>query len=587
MKGYAGKIGIVDLGSGKVETKTLEENFAKEWLGGNGFGIYYLNKFTEKGIDPLSPGNALIFVTGPLVGTTLPRTGKFGVYTKSPQTGFLGESYCGGGFGPYLKYAGFDVLIVKGKTEKPSYLNIAENIEIKSAEHLWGKGCYETEEILLNENKGSMIACIGPAGENEVLYACIHSDFGRQAGRTGIGAVMGSKNLKGIVVNPSKDLEVHDLESIQKYMRERNKNIVNEKDFNLDIKYGTGEWIKWMSENPGCLPTKNFQQGTFDEVNGLYPYEQFPKYVKRAKGCMACNQPCGKIFEFRKNKYVEGPEYETLYALGSDCDNPDMRNVAEANYLCDDYGLDTISCGAVIAWAMEASEKGIIKEKIDWDHGEELLGLIKKIAFKEGIGKELALGVKKASEKLGGKDFAIHVKGLEFPAYDVRGIQGLGLSFAEGNRGACHLRSCFYAADLSGGFKPLGISKLDRFEITGKASAVIEMENLGTVYDCLIMCKFNRGIYTPEELCNFVKWTTGFECTGKELLELGGKIWDMERAFNVREGLTKKDDNLPKRMHEPQPAGGSKGHKISKEDLKKALGEYYKARGWDLEGKPK
>lgn len=580
MKGYAGKIGIVDLSKGSVTTQNLEEKFAKEFLGGNGFGIYFLNKLVNKNINSLSSENVLIFVTGPLTGTTLPRTGRFGLYAKSPLTGFLGESYCGGTFGPWLKFSGFDVLIVKGAAKKPVYIDISEKIEIKGTTDLWGLGNFETEKILLERIGEGSVASIGQAGENQVFYASVHSDFGRQAGRTGMGAVMGSKNLKAVVVHGDVDLEVYELEKIQEYVRKRNPEIVKDKDFDLDRKYGTAEWIKWASSVAGFLPTKNFESGYFEQDDNLDPYKNFSKYVKRAKGCMACNQPCGLMFSLPSGKYVEGPEYETAYALGSDCLNSDLEKLAEANYLCDDYGMDTISAGAVIAWAMEASEKNIIKEKIPWGDEETILEMIKKIAFKEGIGKTLSLGVKKSSEILGGKNFAVHSKGLEPPAYDVRGLKGLALAFAVSSRGACHLRSCFYAIDLSKEFKPLGLKGGDRFVMHGKVEKLKLMEDLMTLYDCLIICKFNRRANTLENLADFVRWVTGFEYTGKQLMEIASKVNDMEHEFNLKQGWTKNDDNLPLRFFEPQPLGAAKGQRIEKEELEREIGEYYKLRRW-------
>ena len=571
MKGYAGKIGYVDLGTGKVEDRPVEEKFAKEWIGGNGFGINLLLENTPKGVNPLRPENAVIFASGPTVGTTLPCTGRFGVFAKSPQTGFLGESYCGGSFGAHLKFAGYDALVIRGKAKKPVYLKVSNGIEVKSAEHLWGKGTFESEEELLKEYGEGSVACIGQAGENGVLFACVHSDFGRQAGRTGMGTVMGSKNLKGLIAFGDTGIEVADYQKIYDYMVERNKEIPEDDDFKLDMKYGTNEWIRWMNEKPGCLPTKNFEMGVFDNLDELDPYDWSPKKLVRSKGCAACNKACGKVVKFEyegKEIYVEGPEYETLFSVGSNVLNSSIDAQLRAHYLCDLYGMDGISAGDVVAWAMEASEKGIIKEKIEWGSEEDLLGLLKKIAMREGIGEVLSLGVKKASEKLGGVEFAVHVKGLE-------------------NRGACHLRSCFYALDLTGKFKPLGIKgESNRFEIKGKAENLVRMEDLCTIYDSMIMCKFNRGIYTPDELANMLNWVTGFSYTGEQIMEIGGRTWTQERRFNVREGLTRADDTLPKKFMTPAPVGATKGKFISKEDLEEAKDEYYKARGWSGEGVP-
>lgn len=598
MFGYAGKVGYVDLGKGEVKSTALPREFAKTYIGANGFGARLLYDCVRPDVGTLDPKSPIVFATGPLTGAAIPCTGRHGVFAKSPLTGTFGESYAGGKFGARMKQAGYDVLFICGKAGKPSYLSISDGrIELKSASDFWGLGTFETEEVLKKvEGKNASISSIGQAGEKLVPYACISNDFGRQAGRGGMGTVMGSKNLKAVAVSGNMDVEVKSPEKLEGYVEVLLPKIRDSSTFREDVNYGTAEFIKWASHVAGTLPTENFKYGKFEGIKELDPYWWVRRYVDKPRACFSCVKPCGKYFVAKKGKFackVEGPEYETLYALGSNCGNASIESVAYSNYLCDNYGLDTISTGATIAFAMELFEKGIITEKevgfkLLFGDGDAIPKCIELIAKQEEFGKLLGLGVKRMAESLGAnaKKYAVEVKGLEPPGYEVRGMKGMALAYAVSTKGADHLRSCDYALDLTGHFDPLGLKKINRLSPHGKAKNVKLMEDLLCIYDSLVMCKFSRGFFKPEELASLLEWTTGFKYGQKTLMNAGERIYNLEKMFNVREGFTKKDDCLPKKFSVPSPKGGSKGSKVTDKELEKMRGEYYKLRGWDRNGIP-
>jgi aldehyde:ferredoxin oxidoreductase len=592
--GYAGKILRIDLSNKRTKICALNKSFVKEYLGGNGFGAKILYYELKKGANPLGEENELVFATGPFTGTPIFTSGKFGFFAKSPLTNRFGESICGGHIGAELKYAGFDILIIEGCARDPVYIYIEDDdIQIESACHLWGMDTFETEKILKKDHNNKVrVACIGPAGENKVLFASINCDYGRQAGRTGLGAVMGSKKLKAIAVRGSRSIKVADpttltnlLEYWLKFFQE------NPVYYISSVKYGTagGGFIERLYKL-GVLPIKNWQSSGAEDISGLIPENWVPKHVKKGKGCQSCIRPCGKIFyidnlSLRKG-VVEGPEYETLYSLGSNCGIFDAEIVAKANELCDKFGMDTISTGVVIGFAMECYEKGILTKsdvsyELKFGDKEALLNTIEKIAYRVGIGNLLADGVKRAANQLGkgSEKFAIHVKGLEAPGYDVRGLKGMGLGYAVSNRGACHLRSCIYTPELYGKFWKF--TNVDRLSIEGKALMLKELEDLMTIYDSLLLCKFVRSIFTPDKITPLILAVTGMNISPEVLMKIGEKIWNLERLFNLREGVTTDKDNLPPRIfEEPIAYGGSRGSYIKKEEFSNMLLSYYRSRGW-------
>lgn len=602
MFGHTGKILRVNLDERRVSLERLREEDISKWLGGNGFGIKILYDEVEAGVDPLSRENRLIFSPGPFTGTRFPGSGKCGIFAKSPLTGLLGESYSGGRFGAFLKQAGYDVLVFEGKADSPVYLFIGDKVEIKDASYVWGKDTYSTERMLKKDLDLSnlSVASIGPAGENLVKFACITNEQGHQFGRTGMGAVMGSKNLKAIVVTPVDKVKVAREEELNKKIQKKVKQIKHSPVWNSLVKAGTAGTVTIYNEL-GFNPKRNFWSGyaDIDKVKELAGHSWVTKYNAKSKGCHSCIMPCSKVVRIRGSRYgdidVEGPELETVSLVGTNCEIFDFEAVAKANELCDRFGIDTISFGVVTGFAMECYEKGLLTKgdmdgmDLRFGNADGMLEILTKITYREGIGDLLSEGVKHAAQKIG-KDsdsFAMHTKGLGFAGYDVRGIKGMGLSFAVSNRGACHLRSSSYVAEVEGFFPPLGIKDQNRLNIQEKGSMVTLLEDYQSVLDSLVVCKFYRSFFTPNELGEIGELITGRSFSGQDLMKIGERITNRERLFNCREGISRKDDTLPKRViSDPIPTGPNKGEMLTQEDLDYMLTDYYRVRGWDFEGKP-
>ncbi|OGS56307.1 MAG: hypothetical protein A3K60_07625 [Euryarchaeota archaeon RBG_19FT_COMBO_56_21] len=598
MKGYTGKILKVDLTSEKWHIKSFDEKHVRNVLGGQGFCVDIVYHGVPKGADPLGPQNVLAIAGGAFDGFPVGTGGKVAFAAKGPATNTLVESIMGGSIGPELKHAGYDALEIIGKADGPSYIFIEdEKIEINDASDLWGKDTRVVPETLKKRHGWDVkVACIGVAGEKLSNMACIDCDD-RQAGRGGLGAVMGSKNLKAIVVRGTRDLVPHDPKKLLELALHYQKIYEASPSFVEDTKYGTGEFLGWVNKDRGVFPTKNWQESVYNERQQIDPYYWAPKYVTKNKACFACTKPCGKLFEIKSGKFagvaIDGIEYETLYSLGGACGNPDVESVARANELCDMLGLDTISAGVAIGFAMELYQRGIISQKeagvdLSWGNAPDAVPkMVEMIGNREGLGDVLANGVKIAAEKIGkgAERYAIHTKGLEPPAYDVRGMKGHGLAYMTSTRGADHLRAGFYAPELVGKFwKWEGI---DRFSAVGKGPMVATMENFMCVYDSVGLCKFSRGFYLIAKLPEVLEAITGLKFTEDELLKIGERIHNMKGAFNYREGVTRKDWLLPPRiLEDPIPEGVSKGSKISVEEMNLMLDDYMNARGWTRDGEP-
>lgn len=598
MHGYGGKILYVDLSSGEVTKRELDDEFARKYVGGNGFAARLLYDNVEAKIDALGPKNCLIMAPGSFCGLPVPEASKTGFYAKSPLTGGLGESFFGAGIGPELRYAGYDALVVKGRAKGLSYLQIDDDeVSVRDGADLAGRTTSETIKAVQDDigERRAIVAAIGPAGENGVKFACIESEY-RQAGRTGLGAVMGSKNLKAIAVRGTKGLKLADPEFMNELIERWYERITTHPSAIADVKYGTGEFIGTINEVYGVFPTRNWQGSVFEGYKEIAPQNWVPKYSVRNEACFGCIKPCGKVFVVEEGKHagtvVDGPEYEAQFSLGSLVGNSDIEALARANQLCDELGMDVISAGGVIAWAMECCERGMLsREDVDgidlsFGNADAILELLPMIANRQGIGDLLAEGVCEASRRLGkgSADFAIHAKGLEPPAYDARGMKGYALAFATSTRGACHLRACAYGSELSGGWWKF--RNIDRLSTENKGYVRV-MEDVMTLYDIVGVCKFTRNFYFVEELIDFFKAVHGYEPDSRELLRLGERVYNLERAFNVREGMSRKDDTLPPRvMNEPIRDGPSKGQRVSQEELDQMLDHYYRVRGWDSDGKP-
>jgi aldehyde:ferredoxin oxidoreductase len=595
---YAGRILRVDLSTGKVETEPLKEELAKQYIGGIGLGIRLLMDNSKQGTDPFSPDNPLIFVTGPLSGTMGPTAGNgYAVVSKSPATGGIAESKAHGFFGPELKRAGYDAVIFTGKSEKLVYAWIDDDsVHLLDAQHLKGKSPYETD-VAIREELGDhyiRVSAIGEAGEKLARLASIINDEFRAIGRTGMGAVMGSKNLKAVAVRGTNDVNVADLEGFKEFIKmihERMKGPATKKYRTL----GTPENVLVLNAL-AALPTRNFTQATFEgaeRVSGEYLNEH---YVKKIIGCATCAMRCDHVAVVPEGQYkgaTSRVEFECLWALGPSCGVDRLDAIIEAMRLCNHYGIDGISTGVTIGFAMDLYEHGILtKEDTDgldlrFGNHEALIEMVKKIGTRESwLGNVLAEGTMRAAEKIGkGADqYAPHIKGLELPGYDIRGLKTAALGFAVSFRGACHLRSGAYSPDVKG--------KVNRFVIEkGRGKIVMTEEDVYNVIDSLILCKFSRGTYYDglDDMAKYYTLATGIDVTAEDLRKAGERINNIAKLFNVREGFgTREYDTLPPKITAvPIPDEGvAKGSVVNKEEFELGLDDYYEVRGWTKDGIP-
>jgi len=582
--GYTGRILLFDLSLKKARVGNLDEKEAFLMLGGKGLGALYLYRSLRGKEDPLSPENPLIVSTGPLTGTIAPTGTKFSIVTKSPQTGVFLDSNCGGMFGVQLKRAGYDMLIVKGAADEPSMLIADENgAELRPC-RLWGRTTFEAIGELKKEFPSHSFLIIGPAGERLAPISGLLTDDMRSAGRGGSGAVMGSKRLKAIVVSGRKPIEVHDREGMKRAAWVTRRMLrLHEVTARSLPRYGTVNIIEAVNEM-GALPTRNFQKGRFEDAGELSGEKWRSSLWKADKGCYGCTIRCGKIAVLN-GSWIDGPDYETIWAFGPNCGVKDVKAIAMANHLCDAYGIDTISTGVTIGFLMELYEKGFIQDldglKPVWGDEEVFLRLVEKACKGEGCGRMVEQGVARVSRQFPGSEgFAMHVKGLEMPAYEPRAAKGMGLGYATSDRGACHLRGYTAGQELLG----YG-GGVDPYTIEGKARLVIERQDEKAVVDSSGLCFFAFYAITLKELHRMI-----VACTGQpykdwyEFMGIGERIYNLTRLFNVREGLTRKDDALPSRLlNEPMPEGPAKGQVV---ELEPMLSEYYRLRGWNENGEP-
>ena len=614
LHGYAGKILWVDLSRMEVREKDLDRDLVKLYLGGTGYAARILWDMLEARIDPLSPENLLIAATGPLTGTLCPSSGSIEFCFKSPLTGIFGETRAGGTFGPKLKFAGYDFIIVRGRSEKPVYLYIRDgSAELRDASHLWGKNVHETTDILLRDldEPNASIACIGQAGENQVRFASIMVDYDRAAGRCGGGTVMGAKKLKAIVVDGHGEISAAKPDEFFEAALEA-INAVKIRATKGMGKHGTLDGLAALNEL-GALPTRNFKTCYFEEAEKVSGQTLSEKYLIKKRSCFGCPIGCGRYIQVPAGEYQtpphEGAEYETVDMLGVQSMIGNLEAIIKAGYLCNIYGLDTISAGNVIAFAIEAYERGIISErdtngmKLRWGDPEVTLTLIEKIVNKEGIGRLLAEGVKRASEKLGkgSEEFACHGKGLEIPAHDTRGTtKSLAIQYAVGNpRGACHIEP-IWAPMWDFSKDDMGLRKYglpwpppSRFEETGvrRGEGYKLLVFFGELAGILGICRFPLQAAEEENLnldrlSKLTTTLTGFDLKPQDLLRISERVYNLKRCFNVREGVDRRSDRLPKRVMEPIASGPTKGVRV--ENLDGMLDEFYDVMGWDREtGIPK
>jgi len=577
MPGYQGKVLRVDLAAGASAVEKLNPDWADLFLGGKGLGIKYLYEELAPGTGALAPENKMVLTTGPFTGTVVPCSGKLSIVTKSPATGAILDCSIGGTAAVELKRAGYDAVIIEGRAAEPVYLLIEDSgVELRSAGEYRGLGCHATENKLKAVHGAECsVLTIGPAGENMVSFACISSELYRQAGRGGVGAVMGSKNLKAVVVKGTGGVFAADAAKLMDVAHDALKNDLLT-DTNLWAFTDGTPMIVELSQTAGILPANNFQQGTFDEFAGIKS-EALIALRTAKKGCTSCGLGCGNFVRAGRSA-VEGPEYETLAIAGSNCGIGSLDAIVEFNRLCDDLGLDTISAGGVTAFVMELTEKGVHDFGLRFGDVEKYLQVPGLIAAGEGIGKELALGVRALSGIYGGQDCAMQVKGLEFPGYDPRGSWGMGLAYATAPRGACHM-SAWPAADEAYG-------ELDPFTTEGKAALVRDLQHYNAAKFSLVLCDF--WALSFDVMAGMLTALLGREVTAGELELAGERIFNLARLFNIREGFSGQDDTLPPRIYShPLPSGATAGKTMPEADFKNMLGEYYSLRGWDESGRPR
>jgi aldehyde:ferredoxin oxidoreductase len=598
LKGYGGTILTVDVGTGDHRREPMTEELARTWLGGAGLGAFLVFDRVPTGADPLGPENVVVFTPGLVNGAPFITPGKCTFTAKSPQTGTIGDATMGGRIGAATKHAGYDAIVIEGASEAPVAVVVSnDEVRLRPAEDLWRQDTRATSEALREElGQAFSVATIGIGGENLVRYAVVDCDD-RQSGRSGIGAVLGSKRVKAIAVRGDRRIEVGDEGALKELLDKNDAALRDYSSWDNDRKHGTGGFTKWVNTERGTFPTRNWQHSVYEDRERIVPQHWAPIYGVRSKACFGCMKPCGKLVKVEEGPYegtvVDGVEYETIYSLGGEITNPDPELLAHLNELCDVYGIDTISAGVVLGWAMEAAEGGILDEfdlgglDVGFHNPACAVELLRRIAHREGIGDLLAEGVKRASDVVGqgSERFAIHVKGLEPPAYDVRGLKTMALGFAVSSRGADHLKSGAYLVDLLG--KYWHFKDVDRFSPEGRGEMLMAMEDLFAAWDCIGICKFARRLYEPEEFTEPVRIMTGLELDLEEYLRIGERISNLRRLFNVREGFTREHDTLPWRvMHEPIKEGPSEGHIVSPEELQRMLDDYYDKRGWDAEGRP-
>lgn len=586
MFGYQGKILRVNLTSKKISTEKLDLEEAKKFIGGRGLGTAILGKEIDPAIDALSPENKLILITGPLTGTPTPTGGRYMAVTKSPLTGTVACSNSGGFWGAELKNAGWDAIIIEGSSNTHVYLNIEDDkVELRDASHLWGKIVSDTTDILEKECvEKAKVLTIGPAGEKLSRIAAIMNDRFRAAGRSGVGAVMGSKKLKAITVKGSGKAKIADEAKLKevhkKWIAKIKENGVTGSGLPT---YGTAVLVNIINEN-GVFPTNNFMESHFDKADDVSGETLAEKYLVKKDPCYRCPIACGR---YCKVDDIEGggPEYETLWAYSADCGLADLKAVIKANFWCNEYGLDTISAGATIAAAMELYDKGYIKDSdlegipLKFGNSDAVIEWTKKMGACEGFGKKMAEGSYRLADSYGVPELSMSVKKQELPAYDPRGIQGMGVQYATSNRGGCHVRGYLISPEI------LGLpEKLDRFSLEGKATWAKIFQDLTATIDSTGLCLFTSFACGADDYAELLNAVCGTNHTGETILQAGERIWNLEKLFNLKAGIDSGQDKLPKRLlAEPIPEGPSKGWTNKLSDL---LPEYYKERGWTEKGIP-
>jgi aldehyde:ferredoxin oxidoreductase len=590
LDGYLGRILRVDLTSGEITEEGLNADYARMFIGGSGLGARYIYDLTDAETDPLGPENPLVFMTGPLVGTRAPACGRYVICARSPQTGLWGESNVGGFLGPHLRFAGYDGIIIEGRAAEPVYLLVRDgHAELCPASHLWGLGSYRTQEAVKREagDKAVRVACIGQAGEGLVKYASIMADRGRAAGRSGMGAVMGSKKLKAVACHGKGSIPLADTKTFDRIAKEALALVKDDVSTLVVNQTGTSGAANLFSLQ-GNMPNKYFMQGTFDEVDNISGSTMSETILVGTSGCFGCVAQCGRQIRITEGPYqlgeTDGPEYETVAALGSLLLVDDLAAVSYMSHLCNTYGLDTISTGVVLGLAHYLYEQEVIGSEdtgelvLGWGDPEPSIQLIEMIAHREGFGDLLAEGARAVGDHFGAQDAAAQVQGLEVPMHDPRSSAGVTLSYLTSPRPACHNKSDMYWVDVGRIIGELGIGAMDRFQEEGKAALVARHQDWRSVGDSLISCLL---VNVPVDgLVDMLSAATGWDVSLDNVLPVGERIFNLKRAMNIRWGWNVKDEKLPSLLLQPLEDGGTEGYVP---DVERLLSDYYQARNWDRE----
>jgi aldehyde:ferredoxin oxidoreductase len=586
--GYTGKTLLVDLSREKIVVEPTTEDFAATYIGGSGYACRLALDYLTSSTDPLGSENVLIFAAGPLVGTAAPDTGRHVVCARSPLTRLWGESYSGGVFGAKMKFAGFDVILVKGRAKNPTYVSARDgHAELRDARRFVGEDTHSTQELVKEElhDRAASVSCIGIAGENFVKYAAIVNDWNRAAGRTGLGAVMGSKNLKAIAVSGQAKFPIAEPEEFVKACTSASKFLRESSGCEAFRDAGTGAAATYFNEI-GDLPSKYFTGGGFEEVYKIDGTEMKQTILTGTSACFGCPIRCGRVITIDEGKYAvgktDGPEYETLCGFGANLMCTSLEGISYANELCNRFGLDTISCSVTIGLAYYLYAKGVLTKRdtgglaLEWGQIDPAIELVRMIAERRGLGDLLAEGTREAARKFGAEEAAMHVKGLEMPFHDVRGLSGLAVSYAVSPRGACHNFSTLYMVEIGQFVPELKIVSEDRMTNDGKAELAFNSENFRAMYNAMQMCIFANP--PVQDITDMLSHCTGLHLVPEDLLKIGERITMAKRVMNLRLGATVQDDRLPKHALTPLTDGPTNGNVP---DLNRQLKEYYALRGWN------
>jgi aldehyde:ferredoxin oxidoreductase len=585
MDGFYGKIVVIDLTKKQSTIETIPDRIYEAYLGGKGLSSYLLYHMNPAGIDPMASDNHLIFATGPATGSRIWGGSRYGVFTKSPLTGIYAESYSGGRVPEAMDAAGFDAVVIKGKSPEPLILRITpDKIDFLPADDVWGMETFATEDVLKerffsSDYKKSGSVVIGPAAENGVRFAIISNDYWRCAGRTGVGTVMGSKRLKAVIFQGSRSRSLHDPDAVNRMAKKMAQECKNHPGVQAYKSKGTPMMVDILN-NVNGFPTKYWQQGSCPHQKDINADALHHRCKVTPKSCARCFMACGRMTEVIEGRHkgmrIEGPEYETIYAFGGLCMVESIEEIIYLNDLCDRLGMDTITAGNLCAFAIEASQHKKIDIDLKYGDVDAIATLLRQISMRQGIGDTLSQGIRHAAQTWGLEDIAVHVKGMEPAGYDPRALKGMGLAYAVSDRGACHLRTTFYKPELAG--------LIDPHQIEGKAEMLIDFEDRLTLFDTLILCRFYRDLYDWDGLGEMIKSITGIHSDKAALKYIAAAVADVVRKFNIREGMSMEDDQLPKPFYEIMKGTNLQ---ISESQMAFMLRDYYHLRGWNLLGVPK